>query len=151
MLTKRGELLVAAQDVVRQSSYQFKKGQSRSKKVAEDKSQPKKWKVDKDLQAQRIQELKEDMKDCNTRITFKEKGCDAAWGTQNYKACDNLTEEISALKARRRELEAELKEYERKELKSKWYYERKVQESAITIFRERIRRLALPKHSYVSL
>ena len=64
MLTKRGELQLAAQDAVIQSGYQFKKGRSRSKKLAGD-PQLKRLKMDKDLRTQRIQELKEDIKDCN--------------------------------------------------------------------------------------
>ena len=72
-----------------------------------------------------IQELKEDIKDCNDRILFKEKRCEAASGVKNYKLCDNLSEEIVALKSRRREFEAELKVFERKEQKSKWYHKKK--------------------------
>ena len=62
MLTKRGKIQLA-QEAVMQSGYQFKKGHSRSKKVAGNEPQPKKQKVDKDLRAQRIRELKEDIKD----------------------------------------------------------------------------------------
>ena len=44
---------------------------------------------------------------------------------KNYKLCDNLSEEIVALKSHRREFEAELKVFERKEQKSKWYHKKK--------------------------
>ena len=99
MLTKRGELQLAAQDAVIRSGYQFKKGRSRSKKLAGD-PQLKSPKMDKDLRTQRIQELKEDIKDCNDRILFKEERCEAASAVKNYKLCDNLSEEIVALKSR---------------------------------------------------
>lgn len=129
ILARRGDLLQAAQNVVIQGGYQFKKGHSRSKKVVRaGESLPKKQKIDKALRAQRIQELNEDINDCNSRITFKEKRCDAASAVQNYKTCDNLTEEIVHLKARRRQLQAELNIYERKERKSKWYVKRKIQD-----------------------
>ena len=124
MLTKRGELQLAAQDAVVRSGYQFKKGHSRSKKLVGE-PQLKRPKMDKDLRTQRIQELKEDIKDCNDRILFKEKRCEAASAVKNYKLCDNLSEEIVALKSRRREFEAELKVFECKEQKSKWYHKKK--------------------------
>jgi len=131
MLTRRGDLQLAAQQAVLQSGYQFRKGHSRSKKLAGNEPKPKKLKVDKDLRAKRIQELKEDIKDCKQRIDFKEKRCEAASAVKNYKACDSLTEEIVALKARRREFEAELKLFERKEQKSKWYHRRKSYKSVM--------------------
>ena len=130
MLTRRGDLQLAAQQAVLQSGYQFRKGHSRSKKLAGNEPKPKKLKVDKDLRAKRIQELKEDIKDCKQRIDFKEKRCEAASAMKNYKACDSLTE-IVALKARRREFEAELKLFERKEQKSKWYHRRKSYKSVM--------------------
>ena len=85
----------------------------------------KKPKMDKDLQTQQIQELKEDIKDSNDRILFKEKRCEAASAVNNYKLCDNLSEEIVSLKSGRRESEAELKVFECKEQKLKLYHEEK--------------------------
>ena len=58
-------------------------------------------------------------------ILFKEKRCEAARTVNNYKACDSITEEIVTLKSQQRHLMAELKLFERKEKKSKWYNEKK--------------------------
>ena len=57
---------------------------------------------------QQIQELKEYIKDSNDRILFKEKRCEAASAVNNYKLCDNLSEEIVSLKSGRCEFKAEL-------------------------------------------
>ena len=46
----------------------------------------------------------------SNRISFKEKRVTAAENMKNYKTCDELTGEISELKTKRRELEAELTE-----------------------------------------
>lgn len=128
LLMRRGELLAAAQAEVRNSGYNFKKGRSRSKKVEQKEPlRPRRQKFSKEMRTNRIKELREDIRDCNDRIVFKEKRCEAEASVKNYKQCDALTEEIIALKQQRRQYEAELKEFEIKERKFKWYLKRKPQ------------------------
>ena len=49
------------------------------------------------------------IRDLKDRIGFKEKRRFAAENVKDYKKCDEITEEISSLKHRCRELEAEFK------------------------------------------
>ena len=65
MLAKKGELLTAAQDLVMERGYKFKKGQDLKKIISNDEQKSKKLKINKDLRTQRMDELKEDIKDCN--------------------------------------------------------------------------------------
>lgn len=125
MIGKRGALLSLAQEKVWNSGYQFKKGKSHSKRIDYDhtptESDTKRAKVNKDVQAEWIKNLHEDIADINERLSFKEKRLDQASQMQNYKLCDNIKEEIIALKSYCREMECELKQFQKKEKKSLWY------------------------------
>ena len=133
MLTRRGDLLTAAQAAVKADGYQFKKGFSRSKNVASTSSSPpkKRRKLNQELRTKRILELREDIKDYNNRILFKEKRCEAALAVKNYKLCDNLTEEMCKLKADLRTHEAELKMIQSKQRRSELYVGKKVQRKRV--------------------
>ncbi len=74
--------------------------------------------------------IKEELKDTNERIAFKEKRCQAGIMAENYKLCDQLKEEAAALKQQRRELEAELKDFQLREKRSRKYYQRKKEASS---------------------
>ena len=50
------------------------------------------------------------VKDLSDQITYKEKRRESASNVHNYKECDMLTEQMSALKAECREHERELAE-----------------------------------------
>lgn len=133
MLTKRGDLLIAAQAAVKTNGYQFKKGFSRSKNAASTSSSPpkKRRKLNQELRTKRILELREDIKDYNNRILFKEKRCEAALAVKNYKLCDNLTEEMCKLKANLRTHEAELKMIQSKQRRSELYVGKKTQQKIV--------------------
>ena len=90
LIAKKGVLLNMAQEKVRNSGYQFKKGKSRSKKAASQAPLPKRTKITPDLRAQRISYLQEDIKDINDQLSFKQKRCDIAASVENYKLCDVL-------------------------------------------------------------
>ena len=121
LIAKKGVLLNMAQEKVRNSGYQFKKGKSRSKKAASQAPLPKRTKITPDLRAQRISYLQEDIKDINDQLSFKQKRCDIAASVENYKLCDMLKEEMISLKVQRRERESELLQYRKKEKKSQWH------------------------------
>ena len=60
------------------------------------------------------------------RVLFKrKKRLEVAEVTKNYKLCDQLSEEIADLNKSKRLLEVELSKLQKKEKRSKWYYERK--------------------------
>ena len=78
----------------------------------------------KEYRESRIKELKEQIQGLNTRIMFKEKRCEVNAAVKQYKICDELSEEISALKQECYEFETELRELQ-KESKAVWYRKRK--------------------------
>lgn len=79
----------------------------------------------KEYRESRIKELKEQIQGLNTRIMFKEKRCEVNAAVKQYKICDELSEEISALKQECYEFETELRELQKKESKAVRYRKRK--------------------------
>ena len=123
LLTKRGELLEAARASVYESGYTYKKGHSRSKRFSSSSSSepPKRPKLNQEIRERRIHDLTEEISDLDKRISFKEKRVNAAANVKNYKACDEITDEIAECKAKRRQLLAEMKEFKNKDKRSKAY------------------------------
>lgn len=125
LLTSRGHLLELARAAVCESGYVFKKGHSRSKQMqsaaGSPEKTPKRPKITQEVRERRISDLNEEIKDLNKRIGFKERRVAAAANTKNFKACDEIQQEIAACKASRRELVAELREFERKKKRAKAY------------------------------
>ena len=68
-----------------------------------------------------MKDLEEDLKDLTDRLHFKEKKRHQAEMSRNYKVCDEITEDMSALKNKKRESEIELKFWLRKVQQSNWY------------------------------
>ena len=124
-MRKRGELLQAARSEVYANGYNFKKGQSRSKRFKTDTTSvtPKRPKLNKDIRETRIQDLNEELNDIKQRISFKEKRVDCALNLKNFKVCDGITGEITELKEKRRKLLAELKQLNRKDKRARKYKE----------------------------
>lgn len=121
LLNSRKTLLKLAREKVNESGYRFKKGKSRSKLYHTDESTPKRPKISEAIRETRIDELQEDIKDIVDRIGYKEKMRERASMARNYKLCDQLTEEMSELKPKRRLYEKELQEWNRKKGKAEWY------------------------------
>lgn len=112
LVRKRGELLENARKKVAEDGYCFKKGKSRSNVYGVSDAEPsvsKRPKLDQTMREERIKDLEEDIADVSSHIAFKEKRRAQAETVQNYKACDELTQEILERKGRKRELEKELK------------------------------------------
>ena len=74
---------------------------------------------------QRISQLQEDVKDINDRLQMKEKRRDQASNSRNYKLCDEIMEEMSTIKQKKREYETELQKLQRKQDQSSWYKKHK--------------------------
>ena len=105
-----------------QEGYCFKKGHSRSKAYGNSsQSTPKRPKLDQSMRKQRLDELQEDIKMLTQRISLKEKRCIQAEAARNYKLCDELSEQMSELKAHKREKEKEHVIILRKEKRSLKY------------------------------
>lgn len=106
--------------------YKFRKWRSRSKKVSDhevsnDPPKAKQPKTTDNVRKQHIEDLEEDIKDLTDRLSFKQKRQNQAEMSRNYKVCDQLMEEISDLKKKKREKEIELKLWKRKVQQSLWY------------------------------
>ena len=129
MLRKRGCLLEKAREKV-DSTYSFKKGKSRAKKYLTLSSAPKRRKLNKEYREQRMKELQEELQNVRERVEYKEKRRRTSEDMRNYKACEEITEEIGELKKKRQGLQAELTALEKRDKKSKWYQKRKIANSS---------------------
>ena len=129
MLRSRKKLLSAAQEEVNKT-YQFKKGKSHSKRhsVQSDPGglKPKRKKLNRDFRIERMKTVEEEIKHLKERMTYKEKRRQMSEDQRNYKLCDEITEEISALSKECRVLELELKELTKKDNRSKGYHSKKI-------------------------
>lgn len=122
LLTRKGELVKLAQKALNEEGYQYKKGRSRSKVFGSDSdTAPKRPKLSEEYRQRRLQQIQEENKSINTRISFKEKRVELASRDKNFKLCDQLTEEIAELQKQRRVLESEMRGLMKKEKKAKWY------------------------------
>ena len=119
LINCRQQLLEAARKKVNET-YAFRKGASRAKGSDTD-STPKRLKTSEETRIERIGELEEDVKDFNDRLTYKERVRESANMARNYKLCDQVTEEMSAIRKQKRECEQELAIWKKKQQQSKWY------------------------------
>ena len=127
-------MLVKAKQGVHDAGYVYRKGESRSKSygsAVDDAIRPKRVKTSADKRISRMKTTKEELSDLQNRVLYKRKRLDAAEVTKNYKLCDQLSEEIADLNKSKRLLEVELDMLQKKEKKSKRYYQRK-RESEVT-------------------
>ncbi len=127
LLSSKQKLWKEARKKLDESGYGYKKGKSRSKQLVsssesdESTPAPKRIKTTEALRVKRISEIEEDLKDISQRMGFKEKRREQATLSHQYGICDQISEEISSLKDRRRALEKELHSLKKKEKQSKWY------------------------------
>ncbi|XP_065907720.1 uncharacterized protein [Dysidea avara] len=126
----RQKLLDAARSKVN-SSYSFKKGKSRSNKYcgAVESTATKQPRLTFDARVERMKRLEEDIQNLKERISYKEKRRQMAENVKNYKACDDITEEIASLSKQKRELENELLVLQKKTKRSMSYHSRNVASS----------------------
>lgn len=105
----------------------YVKGKSRSKKhnPVNEEERPRREKIDLQERQHRIESLKEQLQDTNKHIDVKEKRIEQVQAVQNYKLCDQISTEVTTLKAKRREIESSLQALQRKEQKSAKYFSRK--------------------------
>ena len=102
------------------------KGKSRSKKGLEASTSeaPPKKELSKETRSQRLHEIKEDYKDLNDRIKFKENEFRCMKMSKTTKSAMSYWRQYQ-LKKQRRLLEAEEKNLMRLNAQSKWYFARK--------------------------
>ena len=127
LLNDRKALLEASRKKLDEAGYAYKKGKSHSKLFfSDDGEQPvKRVKSNKDFRLSRISQLQEEIKDKTEQIECKELRRVGAKNIHNYKECDKLTEQMSVLKADRRQLQLELAALTKKQKKAEWYLAKK--------------------------
>jgi len=127
LLTQRAELLSQAREAVHSSGYAYRKGKSRSKHVISDSGteRPKRLKLDKEMRKQKTESLEEDIAALNKQIAFKQKRLEQAETVRRYEQCEMINSEIQEVRAKKRGLELELAEFQKKEKKARWYQRRK--------------------------
>ena len=111
-----------------------KKGKSRAKRScfssgsgtsSEDTVLTKRPKIDGQERQLKIDYLLEQIADIEKRIAFKQRRIDTAAAMSNFKACDELSQEISELKSQKHEMNCLLGPLQKKAAKSAWYYRSK--------------------------
>ena len=124
LLSSRQVLLQYAQERVEEDGYVFKKGKSRAKRHSTDKEGTSKIKRPKTTEAvrlNRIAAINDELKSLDERLMYKNKEREMASNVKQYRRCEELTREMSELKEKKREYEAEKKLLDRKQMKSAWY------------------------------
>ena len=128
LLTNRSLLIEKCRVELHNSGYSYKKGKSRSKAFetsSSDGATPKRQKISEELRTSRISELEDRIKDLNDTLVYKEKRREKESNVHNYKECDELTQQMSQVKAERRLLEKELEQLKKKSQRSSTYLKRK--------------------------
>lgn len=130
LLEKKGDLLDMARKKVHEDSYCYKKGRTRSKKLEpslceEGEPQPKRQKITACERQRRIKELTEEISGLNCHVEIKEQRIDQANNSRNYRMCDELAGEVSDLKSKRHQLNAELADLQHRTKKATQCQKRK--------------------------
>ena len=110
LLESRQQLLQEARKKVDEGGYSYKKGKSRSKSSTPTYNEtPKHSVTTESIRQTRIVQMQEDIKGISERLQYKINRRDQASAVHNCKLCDQLMEEITHLKHRKRKYESELK------------------------------------------
>ncbi len=131
MLRSRSLLLEEARSKINET-YDFKKGKSRSKRYvpAEISITPKRPKINQVARLTRMDVVEQDIKHIEERISYKQKRRQMAEDIRNYRACDELTEEIGDLIKEKRQMTTELTLLSKKDEHSKRYFKQKASSSS---------------------
>lgn len=121
LLNRRNALLELARKKVAEDGYVFKKGHSRSKVYgqATSSSTAKRTKYDEQMREERLQNIEEELLDISRMLEFKGKRLSQYEAAKNYRSCEQVTEEMMALKERKRGLEVEKAQFVKKARRAK--------------------------------
>lgn len=92
----------------------------------------KRRKIDKDERGKEIQNMSDIIKNIKEQIEFKQLHLRKQKSLNDFAKCDQISEEIRKLMNEKKILEKQLKHMEKKEAKSKWYYNTKGKEKSKT-------------------
>lgn len=79
-----------------------------------------------------IHEIEEDIRDLNDRLKFKDGRISAAFNIKEYNKCDEIKEEVTTIKHKCLELEAELTRFQKCTHQSRYYYNKNAKQSSST-------------------
>ena len=124
LMYDRGELKSLAEEKARET-YIFKKSSgSRSSKL-DGETNPKRLKYSQDERREKIASLSAEIEMVKKQITTKQHIINRATTLKNYELCDKTQGEIRSLIKENGKLEMQLKEFQKKDAKSKWYRKKK--------------------------
>lgn len=126
LLDQRGILYEKDKEAVRgDSCFVFKKGKSRSKSVEEVEPVPSKKQYTSDtFRKEHTAQLLEDIEGKQQQLKYKQLRQSKAQASKEWETCDRLQKEMATLRKEVFEAQKELKLFQRKEKKSKWYKKR---------------------------
>ena len=127
LLTDRKMLLANARKSVHNMGYEYKKGKSCSREFSIPSEIPvaKRSKLDSCVRTEQINCLQGRLNAIDESVQYKASLCEVNERAKNYKMCNELTDEIYALKCEKNVVNCELSILKKKDSKSKWYYRRK--------------------------
>ena len=128
LLNDRRKLMELARIKVDDDGYVYKDGKSRSKHLRSESDtstssgpKVKRTRTNETERLQRIAYMEETMSDIAKQISFKEERREQLTNVHNYGECEKISEEMSSLKRKRFELQAELTKLKRRQQQSAWY------------------------------
>lgn len=123
LLKNRGKLLELARQAVHNSGFQYAKKHSRSKVLVENKDDDekpaKRVKVSTEMRQERINELTDDIKEIDMQLSLYTRQREKNINSHLYQGAINVTEEMTKLKTKKREKNAELTLLLKKDAKAK--------------------------------
>lgn len=128
LVYKKSEMLKLAIAKLDSEGYNYKKKKSRSKLISnaeQDLQDMPRKKISQEIRTKRINELNEDLKEVDLQLDLCEKQRIKQTNVKQYAQAITLTEQISELRIRKRKLENELANLQRKESKSVAYKQHK--------------------------
>lgn len=108
--------------------YLFVKGKSRSsssQSESDERLKNKRKKTDADERAREITLLNENISTLESRLKYKQQMLRKAQSVNNFKMCDEISEDIITVRKEKRIAESQLAAISKKQLKSEWYHSKK--------------------------
>ena len=124
LLCDRKALLTSARKRVHDNGYEYKKGKSRPVQL-DHRNANKRQKIDASTRTKQLSDLEQRLNNINLSIKMKQNRCQESEKDKNYKLCDELMSDISALLVEQQLIESELSTLKRKGKKSYWYHRRR--------------------------
>ena len=114
LLCDRKALLTTARKRVHDNEYEYKKGKSRSVQL-DHRNSNKRQNIDASTRTKQLSDLEQRLNSINLSVKMKQDRCQESEKDKNYKLCDELMSDISALLVQQQLIESELSTLKGKE------------------------------------